>query len=139
LCLNESIVCSLPRGLLVFRDWLIFLKVLKKASPFSLERKEAKVQVRANAAPPALPVLSAFCLVCRFARTGRKKLNRHSRHTPGPPALTFPALFLTDQSLRDSDYLLPGSSFVPKFFSNGSREASGESGQNVVGGVAGRA
>ena len=45
---------------------------------------------------PALPAGSSrFFVDCSLCSNPSKKLNRHSRHTPGPRALTFvPALFL---------------------------------------------
>ncbi|MBB5394229.1 hypothetical protein [Mucilaginibacter sp. AK015] len=78
----------------------VFFKVLKRASPFSLDRKEAKDQVRAML-QPALPVLNAFFSIVRFAPIHRKKLNRHSRHTPGPLTLTgSPPLLKPDKTER---------------------------------------
>jgi hypothetical protein len=60
---------------------------------FFLDKKVTKKSSQSECFLPALPVLNAFLDVRRL--THAKKLNQHSRHTPGPPALTFPALLLT--------------------------------------------
>jgi len=62
---------SLPRGLLFFAGCLFF-KVLKRASPFSLDRKVAKDQAAGNAfLPHGAFALQKLATQVRAARAGR--------------------------------------------------------------------
>jgi len=58
-------------------------------SYFWLDPKVTKRSSHSECFPRSLPVLYAF-----FVLRTLQRLNRHSRHTPGPPAMTRPLLFL---------------------------------------------
>jgi len=78
---------SLPRGLLVFRGVFIFLMELKRASPFCLETKEAKIQDGKNLLP-ARPAPARFSVgpLCAWIRCSKIVSNRYK---------TVPKLILT--------------------------------------------